>query len=97
MWAIAVMALGAEIVDLAGQEPLTPPEQEADSAAHLDESEQFEYSSQASPPYPNRRAIQWAMPAPRPISAPIPSDPRSAAMRMPNVSPALFRGTVGAG
>ena len=36
-----------EIIDLAGQEPITPPDQEADSATHFGESEQFQYSGHA--------------------------------------------------
>ena len=37
----------AEIVDLAGQEPVAPRGQETDSATDFDESEQFQYSGHA--------------------------------------------------
>src|ERR1035441_7253555 len=86
-----------EIVDLGGQQAITPRDEKADSTTEFQKKEQFQYSGQASPPYPNRCEIQWAMPVPRPISAPIPIGPSNAAMRMPSVSPALFRGTVGVG
>jgi hypothetical protein len=36
-----------EIIDLAGQEPIPPPNQETDSATDFEKSEQFQYSGHA--------------------------------------------------
>ena len=80
----------AEEVDLGLQDFIPPARQKTDSTADLNEGERLQYSGQASPPYANRCAIQWATPVPRPISAPIPIDPRIAAMMMPRVSPSLL-------
>src|ERR1035438_2021075 len=88
---------GVEIVDLGSQAAVAPRNYKADFAAEFEKKEQSQYSGQASPPYPNRCDIQWAMPVPRPISTPTPIVPRRLVMRMPSVNPALFRGTVGAG
>ena len=88
-WGWSVVGL-AEEVDLGIQNSLPPVRKKADPTADLGKSEQLQYSGQVSPPYANRRAIQWAMPVPRPISAPIPMDPKTAAMMMPSVRPSLF-------
>ena len=80
----------AEVVDLGFQDFVPPACEKADPTADLGESKHFQYSGQAPPPYANRCAIQWAMPAPRPISTPIPIEPRTDAITTPSVSPSLF-------
>jgi hypothetical protein len=86
-----------KVVDLRSECPIPPTGQEASSADYFDESEDFQYSGHALPPYANRCEIQWAIPVPKPISVPIAIGARTNKMSAPNVSPALFRGTVAAG